>query len=158
MGWNELTKEIKMKYPDINVLILTMHKNKEFIRELILAEADGYILKDLDKSELIKAIFKIIDDGTTFYCDEITPILKELITEPNNKRNEKESEEKIVLTKREIEVLQLLCKDHNSREIAEKLNIAKTTVDKHRANILEKTGQKSTIGLMRWAIENGLFE
>ena len=98
-----LTEEIKKEYPDLKVLILTMYKNKEFIKEIINAQADGYILKDSGKDELINAIHKIMDNGTNYYSDDIIPIITSIIQEGNVGKTVIGNEKNQNLTEREID-------------------------------------------------------
>ena len=114
------------------------------------AEADGYILKNTGQEELIAALEIITEDGT-YFSQDITPILTQLV------KKQLYPEKKLkTLTAREKEVIMLIVNEHTSEDIAAKLFISKKTVEKHRANILEKTECKSTIGLVKYALENGL--
>jgi two-component system nitrate/nitrite response regulator NarL len=146
----ELCKMIKSSFPHIKVLILSMYNNTSVVKDAIAADADGYILKNTDREEFLIALHRIIDEGT-YYSKDIIPIIyaqfqKEKIGEANLNS----------LTQREKEVLSLIIKEFTSEEIAQKLFISKKTVDNHRANILIKTQCSSTIGLVKFAIKNGL--
>ncbi len=148
MSGIELCKAIKSKYPAIKVLIISMFNNATVVKESVLAEADGYLLKTSNKEHFYTAIHRLLEDGT-FYDEKILPIIYNQFTK------EKETEsQKAVLSDREIEVLKLITQEFTSNEIAEKLFISKKTVDNHRHNILEKTNSKSTIGLLKYAIKN----
>lgn len=144
----DLCKAIKNKFPKIKVLIISMFNNATVVKESVLAEADGYLLKTSSKEYFFTAIHRLLEDGT-YYDEKILPIIYNQFTK------EKESEaQKSVLTERETEVLKLIAQEFTSNEIAEKLFISKKTVDNHRHNILEKTNSKSTIGLLKYAIKN----
>lgn len=146
----DLCKAVKQQYPDIKVLILSMYNSISVVKEAIAAEADGYILKNTGKDEFLTALHRI-EDGGTYFSQDILPILY------NQFQKEKKQEEELAeLSAREKEILSLIVKEKTSEEIAQQLFISKKTVDNHRANILEKTGCKTTIGLVKYAIKNGL--
>jgi DNA-binding NarL/FixJ family response regulator len=150
MSGIELCKAVKSEYPKIKVLILSMYSSSVIIKDCILAEADGYILKNAGKEKLIEAINDISNDGT-YYSEEVLPILSRQIEE---EKLQKESLS--ILSKRELEVLELIVQENTSEEIAQKLFISKKTVDNHRASLLEKTDSKSTIALIKYAIKCGI--
>lgn len=152
MSGIELTKYIKTHYPHIKVLVLTLFKDREYVNAILEAEAEGYLLKDVGRSELIQAIRHISHHGT-YYSQEIISILKSEIRDRHQK-NEVLNE----LSKRETEVIALICQEYSSIEIAEKLFISKATVDVHRKNILQKTGVKNLVGLIRFAIQHGIVK
>ncbi len=146
----ELCKMVKNQFPHIQVLILSMYNNTTAVKEAVFAEADGYILKNAGRDELLRAIHRIINGGT-YFSQDIVPIIY------NQYHKQKIKEEQLnLLTAREKEILSLIVKEFTSAEIAEKLFISKKTVDNHRQHILEKTNCKSTIGLVKFAIKMGL--
>ncbi len=146
----ELTRYIKQNEPDLKVLIVTSHADRSFIEETIEAQADGYILKNTSKQELIDAITKVADEGG-YYSNEVLSILSEI-----HKENEKIQEETEQLTPREKEIIALICKEHSNTQIAEILFISPLTVETHRKNIYRKTKTKTIVGLIKFAIENKL--
>lgn len=152
MSGIELTRHIKTHYPQIKVLVLTLFKDREYINAILEAEAEGYLLKDVGRAELCQAIRHISHHGT-YYSQEIVSILKSEIRDRHQK-NEVLNE----LSKRETEVIALICQEYSSIEIAEKLFISKATVDVHRKNILQKTGVKNLVGLIRFAIQHGIVK
>jgi DNA-binding NarL/FixJ family response regulator len=150
MNGIELCKKIKSNFPAINVLMLSMYNSTTAINEVLNAEADGFILKNASKTEFKEALHKI-EHGGTYFSQEIIPFLYKQIIE------EKQKDTALaVLTQREIEILALLAQENTSDEIAMKLSISKKTVDNHRTNMLQKTNSKSTIGLVKFAIRNGI--
>ena len=146
----ELCKMVKNKFPHIQVLILSMYNNTTAIKEAVLAEADGYILKNAGRSELLTAIHRIVNGGT-YFSQDIVPIIYQ-----QYHKVKIQNEQLQQLSAREKEVLGLIVKEFTSEEIAEKLFISKKTVDNHRQHLLEKTGCKSTVGLVKFAIKLGL--
>lgn len=147
----ELCKSVKDMFPHIKVLFLSMYSNAQMIKECIAAEADGYILKNAGRDELLKALHRINNDGT-YYSETILPIIY------NQLSKEREQKQSLsALSDREVEILKLIVLEFTSEEIGSKLSISKKTVDNHRANILDKTRNKSTIGLVKYALKNGLM-
>jgi len=146
----ELCKMVKHQYPEIKVLILSMYNSVSVVKEAIGAEADGYILKNTGKDEFLTALHRICDEGT-YFTQDILPIIY------NQYQKEKSQDLQLAtLSQREREILSLIVKEHTSEEIGQKLFISKKTVDNHRAHILEKTKCRTTIGLVKYAIKNGV--
>ncbi|MCH8554193.1 MAG: response regulator transcription factor [Schleiferiaceae bacterium] len=147
-----LTKMIKERYPDVKVLVLSMHSDREIVEAILLSEAEGYILKSAGKAELLHALFRIGDNGTYYSGVVLQSLVNELrkstvTTHPHE-----------ALTPRECEIIQLIFDDKSSQEIADLLFISKRTVDTHRKNILQKTGTKTLIGLLKWAIKHQVIQ
>lgn len=148
----ELTRWVKQNYPEIKVLVLTMYNDREIVNEILMSEAEGYILKNTGKQELINAINRI-NDNSTYYSTEVLNIMMTRL------KKQKSIEENIaILTPREIEILRLIMEEFSSEEIADKLFISKHTVDTHRKNIIQKTNTRTIVGLLKFAIENNLTE
>jgi len=146
----QLCKMIKNQYPHIQVLILSMYNNVPAVKEAVMAEADGYILKNAGRTELLQALHRI-SNGGTYFSQDIVPIIY------NQYNKQKVQDEQLgQLTAREKEVLSLIVKEYTSEEIADKLCISKKTIDNHRQHLLEKTNCKSTVGLVKFAIKSGL--
>jgi two-component system nitrate/nitrite response regulator NarL len=146
----DLCRMVKASYPHIQVLVLSMYSSIAAVESAVMAEADGYILKSSGRQELLKALHRITSGGT-YYAEAITPILF-----GQYQKARTAEEVKRMLSARELEILSLIVKEQTSEEIGASLFISKKTVDNHRANILEKTGSKSTVGLVKWAIRNGM--
>lgn len=152
LSGTELCKMVKHSFPHIKVLILSMYSSSPVVKEAVLAEADGFVLKNAGKEDLLHALHKIVNDGT-YYSDAIIPVIYSQI-----EKEKKQKENTALLTDRELEILALIVKEYTSEQIADKLHISKKTVDNHRANILEKTNCKTTIGLVKYALKNGVGE
>jgi DNA-binding NarL/FixJ family response regulator len=150
MSGTELTKQIKKVYPKIKVLVLTMYNDREIIHEIVMTEAEGYILKNSNKKELLNAINRIIDHGT-YYSNEVISIMTENYVVKEKIRNRTQE-----LSTREKEIIALICQELTSAEIAEKLFLSPLTVETHRRNILRKTNSKTIVGLIKFAIDNKL--
>lgn len=146
----ELIRNVKHQYPNIKILVISMHDEPSVIEEVFDANAEGYILKDATREEFLKAIDRILDDGT-YYSNTV---LENLLRRTREKK--KPSEKKIHLSEREIEILSLIMQEYSSEEIAKKLFLSKRTVDTHRKNILQKTQCRTLVGLIKFAYENGI--
>ena len=150
MSGTELTQIVKKEYPQIKILVLTMYNDQDVANEILMSEAEGFILKNTGKQELVTALTNIADNGT-FYSREVLTNL--MIKVKKDKRTEEETHN---LTERELEILQLICEELSSEQIAEKLFISKRTVDTHRQHIYEKTKCKTIISLIKFALRNNL--
>jgi len=153
MNGIECTIQISEKYTKTRVLALTMHSEELYLRKMLEAGAAGYVLKNADKDELLKAINTILQ-GNHYFSEEITLSVIHELTRPDQKSKK---ENIIQLTSREMEILELILAEHTNQEISNKLNISIRTVDAHRRNLIEKTGSRNTAGLVKYALENNLF-
>lgn len=152
MNGIDATIEALSLYPDLKIVALSMFGEEEYIENMLEAGVKGFLLKNITKNDLDRAL-KLVISGKNFYSEELmTYFTKKII----KKQEIKENTEK--LTKRELEVLQLLVKGYTNQEIAEKLFISHRTVCNHRANILSKTGTKNTANLLTYAIKNNLVK
>jgi DNA-binding NarL/FixJ family response regulator len=138
----EAIREIKKTYPKVKILVLTMHKKKEFLRQALQDGADGFLLKEDAGSELIRAVQTVRNDGKY-----LSPLLSSVLTSLAL-----EEEKTEVLTMREREVLKLLTEGKGAKEIAAALYISPHTVRRHRSNIMEKLNIKNLADLVKYAI------
>jgi len=146
---NSLAKKVRENFPDIKILALSMSGEGDVINEMINdADISGYVLKNIGKQELIKAIEKIAS-GNVYFSEDVIEELKR--TSMRRKQNEDAH-----LTDREVEIIRLIEKEYNNRQIAEALFISERTVETHRKNILRKTNTNSVIGLVKYAYEHKL--
>jgi DNA-binding NarL/FixJ family response regulator len=152
----EAIREIKSRLPRVKVLILTMHRDPEYLRQAIASSADGYLLKEDADTELFRAIQKIRDNG--FYT---SPSLAKEAAELGKATCRAEvgrSFDREGLTTREREVLKLIAEGKSSRQVAELLCISVRTVDHHRASIMDKLKLRNTADLVKYAINRGYIE
>jgi DNA-binding NarL/FixJ family response regulator len=145
---------LKKKYPEVNVLALSMYGEHNYILKMIEAGANGYILKNAGKDELITAINSVAAGGS-YFSREVSQRLFENI---NKLHKTTSGKSEIPLTNREIEILKLIAQEYSNAEIADKLFISIRTVDTHRRNLIEKLGVKNTAGLVKYAFKTGLIE
>lgn len=148
-----VTRNLKPRFPDLRILILTLHEDEALLKEAIRAGASGYILKRAAEAELVSAIQTVLR-GDLFVDPSM---LRSLIGEarPAPASPAKQAED---LTPREIDVLKLIVEGYTNRQIGEKLVISVRTVEGHRANIADKLGVHSRVDLVRYAREHGLLE
>lgn len=151
-----LTKFIMEKKPDSKILALTMYNDYRHIEKMIKSGALGYSQKSDNIEELIKAI-KTVARGRKFICESIQQTIVNNIGSIH-KMEETEIVSKSKLTEREMEVLLLIIKEYNNREIAEKLFISRQTVETHRKNIFSKANTSSAVGLLKYAIKEGIIQ
>ncbi len=155
MNGIDCTREITRIYPEVKVLALTMLNELEHIKNMLGAGAKGYLLKSSGKEELVMAIKKVMS-GQNYFSDEVKDlIMLEMVKKKTSPG--KIIGEKVPLTSRELDILELILQELTNQEIAEKLFISVRTVDAHRRNLLEKTGARNTAGLVKFALENHLF-
>ncbi|WP_419803275.1 response regulator [Mucilaginibacter sp.] len=156
MNGIELTLEVKVKYPKIKVIVLSMLDHENYILEAFKAGASAYILKNITTDELVFAIKHICNNDERYICSELslrmldkllhrTEIVLTTLTPEND------------LSKREMEVLVLLAQGFTNQEIADKLFTSKRTIEGHRQNLIDKTSTRNTADLIRYAIVNGLI-
>ena len=152
MNGIEFTQYMGKEFPDIKMIILSMHINKEFILSAMEAGAKAYLPKDIAGKELIEAIYEV-NKGHEYFNQNISNIVMRSLMRKNQ-------EDKIQsgLTKRETEVLTLVANGLMNKEVADKLHISVRTVDCHKNNIMSKLNLNTTAELVKYAIRNHIIE
>lgn len=135
------------KYPELNILVLSMYGDVEYYNTMIDLGVKGFILKDIDNDELADAIRKVNSGGNYFSQELLLRLIKH-----------KPDSSGVELTNREQEVLELICKGNSNQQISEELFISQRTVERHRSSLLFKTDSKNSISLVIFAIKNGLVK
>lgn len=148
MGGVDATRSIKSRYPEINILVLTMYNEEAQIRELLKSGALGYILKSTSMAELVEAI-EVVSKGETYFAKEVSSKIMNQLVKGNNR-----SKLEVSLTNRETQILKMISEEYTNHEIAQKLFISSRTVDTHRRNLIQKLNAKNTAGLVRYAIKH----
>jgi len=154
IGEEELLKTIRAARPSQKVIYLTLMRGTRFIHKLIKHSIQGYVLKNAPFDELLEAI-KTVHAGGTYFSKDIDIIGKEDFRDTLTLEDRKVDE---ILSKREIEVLKLVCKEFSNAEIAEKLFLSVSTVETHRKNLISKLGVNNTVGLVKYALKNKLID
>ncbi|MCZ2357645.1 MAG: response regulator transcription factor [Bacteroidia bacterium] len=157
----QVTEKIHRLYPDVKIIILSMHDEEEYITKALQAGAQGYLLKKTGKEELLRAIHTVVG-GTNYFSNDVSAkMLSRLMNRKSMNKpmdgHKSSSTKEIPLTSREIEIIRLIVQEYTNAEIAERLTISPRTVDTHRRNLLQKTGVKNTAGLVKFAMMNGLL-
>lgn len=146
-------KDIKSQFPKVKILALTIHESDQYVLEAFEAGADGYCIKDAGRDELMVAINSVLE-GKTYISPGIADNVLEGYLEENKRLKTKTAWDTV--TRREREVLKLLAEGYLNKEIAEFLHISVKTVEKHRANIMNKLDLHNASTLTAYAIEKGL--
>lgn len=150
MNGAQLAKAVHQQFPQIKILALSMSGQGDLVNQMIEdADISGYVLKNIGKQELVKALEKI-SAGGIYFSDEV---LQEMTKASEIKKEKTE----IQLTAREIEIVQLIEKEMSNRQIAETLFLSERTIETHRKNIFRKTNTSSVIGLVKYAYEHKLI-
>lgn len=151
----EVTKNVRFKHPTIKIVILTMHDDEHYILHLMEAGANGYLIKNADPEEVKTAIHAVQANGY-YFNDHVSNIMLKTIMNKNAIAPSFNST--IKLTDKEKEVLKLICQEHTTAEIGEKIFLSPRTVEGIRAMLLEKIGVRNTAGLVIYALKNGIYE
>lgn len=150
MNGIEAVKFIKKQMPEKKILMLTMHDERAMIKMMMEIGADGYLLKNSPKAELLNALECISNEGT-YFSEEVTSVLLQA--------DQSKSNGKILadLTEREIEIIKLVSEGFSNKQIGEKLFISHRTVDTHRTNLMNKIEVHNVAGIVKFAIAHGLI-
>jgi len=150
----QAAREITHRKPEVRVLMLSMHDNEQYLFEAIRAGASGYVLKSAVDRDLVEACRAAMRGGPFLYPGAVRALMREYL----DRARAGEALHKELLTPREEEIVKLVAEAHTNEEIGEMLFISKKTVERHRANILEKLGMRDRVELTRYAIRRGLVQ
>lgn len=153
MNGIEATRIIKKENPQVKVIAVSMHSDRQFVKGALEAGADGYLLKNCTYRQLIDAIQSVIS-GKKYLSDEITEMVIQGYLDPDDNTPEGQ----VDLSERELEVLKLYAEGKSTREISEKLFISVKTVGTHKQHIFEKLDLKSNADMVKYAIKEGLIQ
>ncbi len=150
----QAARELSRRRPELRVLILSMHDNEQYLFEALRSGASGYVLKSAADRDLVEACRSAMRGEPFVYPDGVAALIREYLEAAREGGLEREDP----LTPRELEVVKLIAESYTTREIAEELVISEKTVERHRANILDKLGFRDRVALTRYAIRRGLVE
>jgi DNA-binding NarL/FixJ family response regulator len=151
MNGIDATREAIKKYPELKVIALSMHNDEAYYYKMLEAGAHGFVSKEAGGTELIEAIFMVLN-GENYYSNQVLcKIIKDFFQKGEPKQVDDKKEVK--LSKRENEVLKLICNGYSNNEIALMLGISRRTIEGHRSNLLCKTGAKNSIHLVLYGKE-----
>ena len=150
----QAAREITQRRPETRVLMLSMHDNEQYFFEALRAGASGYVLKSAADRDFIEACRATMRGQPFIYAGAVTALIRDYLERVRDGQAGREEP----LTPRELEVVKLIAEAHTNDQIAEALVISRKTVERHRANILEKLGMRDRVELTRYAIRRGLVE
>jgi DNA-binding NarL/FixJ family response regulator len=150
----QVAHELSRHRPDMRILILSMHDNEQYLFEALKAGASGYVLKSASNRDLVEACRAAMRGEPFLYPAAVTRLIRDYLDRAG--RGEAIPEDP--LTPRELQVVKLIAEGHTTDEIADVLVISPKTVERHRANVLEKLGMRNRVELTRYAIRRGLIE
>jgi two-component system response regulator NreC len=155
MPEEEIVQQIRAAYPDLRIVYLTLLRGTRYVHKLAKYNIQGYILKNASLDELLSAIRSVHEGGRYFSKDihigDRDEDFRNTITIEDRQIDE-------ILSRRELEVLRLICKEYSNAEIAEKLFLSVSTVETHRKNLIAKLGVNNTVGLVKFALRNNLSD
>jgi len=155
LGEEEILQQIRGLRPDLPVIYLTLLRGTRYIHRLSKYNIQGYVLKNASLDELLQALRSVRDGGSYFSKDihigDRDEDFRNTITIEDKQIDE-------ILSRRELEVLRLICKEYSNAEIAEKLFLSVSTVETHRKNLIAKLGVNNTVGLVKFALRNNLID
>jgi len=154
MNGIEATEKAMSERPELKIIGLSMFGDENYYMSMLQAGAKGFILKESGYDELYSAI-KRVTEGDSYFSNKIlTSLIK---SQAFSKRSQHKKEE-VKLSKRELEVLRLICEGYSNKEIAEKINISQRTIEGNRSSLLSKTGTRDSLNLALYALKNNLLE
>ena len=146
--------ELHRRRPELRILMLSMHDNEQYFFEALKAGASGYVLKTAANRDLVEACRACMRGEAFLYPPAVATLVRDYLEGARHG----EAPPQDPLTARELEVVKLIAEGHTSEEIATKLVLSKKTVERHRANVLDKLGMRNRVDLTRYAIRRGLVE
>lgn len=151
----EATRKIKQQYPEVGVIGLSMFDEEDLVMDMLEAGALGYLVKNADKEEVVAAI-KAVNNQEHYYCRQTSNKLAFMIARSRQQASRKR--EQVEFSEKELDIIKLICQELTNKEIADRLFLSVRTVEGYRLKLLEKIQVKNSIGLVIYAIQNGIFE
>jgi DNA-binding NarL/FixJ family response regulator len=147
-------RELTRRRPELRVLILSMHENEQFLYEALKAGASGYVLKSAADRDLVEACRAAVRGEPFLYPGAVTALIRDFLDRDHRGEFLRDDP----LTPREQEIVKLIAESYSNQQIADALVISVKTVERHRANVLERLGMHDRVQLTRYAIRRGLIE
>ncbi len=157
MSGIEITKKLSETYPRINILILSMYTNEEFILNALKFGAKGYLPKNSTRDELIEAIFSVYQ-GKEYYSEEVSSIMLNSFIKKAKYPDEEVLKKEVKLSVRETEILRMCAEGSSNQEIASSLQISIRTVESHKNHIMQKLELRTIADMIKYAIKNNIIE
>lgn len=154
MDGAETCEHIIQKFPDIKIIILTMHDSNKFILHMMEMGVHAFLLKNTEPDELERAIYSVAEKDF-YHNDLVASVLRKNVKD--RKTGQRPVFQQAELTDRETEILLLICRELTMKEIGQRLFLSENTVRNHRVNIMEKVGVNNIVGLVKYAYEVGLI-
>jgi two-component system response regulator DegU len=155
MDGTETCENIISKYPDVKVIVLTMHDSEKYILHMMELGVHAFLLKNTEPEELEEAIDAVIEKDF-YHNDLVATVLRKNVKE--KKQGHRPSFNAVELSDREREILLLVCQELTNKEIGLKLSLSEHTIRNHRSNIMEKIGVNNMVGLVKFAYDTGLMK
>ncbi len=155
MGGIEATREALERYPDLKIIVLTTFHDEHYVEQMMLLGVEGYMLKRSTPEEFEDALIRVMEGGN-YFSDEIVRTVAQ-----NLDRIRRDAERRSSLpdfTRREREILDLICQGNSNEQIADQVHLSIKTVEKHKSNLFQKTETNNTVNLIIYAFRNGLAE
>ena len=149
----QAARELSRRKPEVRILMLSMHDNEQYFFEALKAGASGYVLKSAADHDLVEACRATMRGEPFLYPAAVSALIRDHLDQAREGNGRTE-----ILTPRELEILKLIAEAHTSKQIADIIVVSIKTVERHRANILEKLGMRDRVELTRYAIRRGLVE
>lgn len=150
----QAARRIRSHRPELRIVMLSVHDNEQFFFESLKVGATGYVLKTAADDDLVEACRSALRDEPFIYAGAVRSLIRHVIDRPGSDPELTDD----ALTVRELEVVKLVAEGHTGKEIAALLSISEHTVERHRANVLDKLGLRDRVALTRYAVRNGLVE
>jgi DNA-binding NarL/FixJ family response regulator len=147
------TRELRQAYPDVQVIALSMYDEIHLIVDMLQAGAKGYVLKKAVKDDLLSAIDAVCQ-GYEYFCRSTTLQMAHTVAMATKEN----SGGRIAFNEKELQIIQLICEEYASKEIADKIALEPASVEKYRQRIMQKIGARNMVGIVIYAIRNGLFK
>lgn len=151
----QAARELHRRRPELRILMLSMHEGEQYLYEALKAGASGYVLKSVVDRDLVEACRATMRGEPFLYPGAVTVLVRDYLDRARDHDNPVREDP---LTPREVEIVKLIAESNTNRQIAELLVISEKTVERHRANVLEKLGMRDRVELTRYAIRRGLIE